>query len=102
MKQAIRTMTDTIIADPVVLREQGVRDVVVQVSYPAAGTDRKAHATVRPTDEVGRQVLVLYQDPQSPDYSYNFDWRLYGGQRVAAGPFEETADFIYLDEIPRE
>ena len=35
-------------------------------------------------------------------YSYSFDWRLYGGRRVEAGPFEDTADFIYLDEIPEE
>ncbi len=89
-------------ADPEVLREQGVRDVVVEVRYPAAGVERVATATVRPEDEVGRQVLVLYQDPQSPGYSYSFDWRLYGGRRVTAGPFEDTADYIYLDEIPRE
>jgi len=88
-------------ADPEVLREQGVRDVVVEVRYPAAGVERTAHATVRPEDEVGRQVLVLYQDPQSPGYSYSFDWRLYGGRRIAAGPVEGTADYIYLGEIPR-
>jgi hypothetical protein len=89
-------------ADPAVLREQGVRDVVVEVRYPAGGVQRVATATLRPDDEVGRQVLVLYQDPQSPGYSYSFDWRMYGGRRVAAGPFEDTADYIYLDEIPRE
>jgi hypothetical protein len=88
-------------ADPEVLREQGVRDVVVEVRYPAGDGERTAHATVRPSDEVGRQVLVLYQDPQSPGYSYSFDWRLYGGRRVEAGPFDDTADYIYLDEIPR-
>jgi hypothetical protein len=88
-------------ADPEVLKEQGVRDVVVEVRYPAAGVERTAHATVRPEDGVGRQVLVLYQDPQSPGYSYSFDWRMYGGRRVPAGPFEDTADYIYLDEIPR-
>ncbi|PWB73323.1 MAG: hypothetical protein C3F15_09865 [Holophagae bacterium] len=88
-------------ADPEVLREQGVRDVVVEVRYPAAGVERTATATVRPEDEVGRQVLVLYQDPQAPGYRYSFDWRMYGGRRVSAGPFEDTADYIYLDEIPR-
>jgi len=89
-------------ADPGVLKEQGVRDVVVEVRYPAAGIERTANATVRPEEGVGSEVLVLYQDPQSPGYSYSFDWRLYGGRRVSAGPFEETADYIYLDEIPRE
>jgi hypothetical protein len=98
----LRPREVTLEADPVVLREQGVRDVVVEVAYPAAGAERKAHATVRPSDEVGRHVLTLYQDPQSPDYSYSFDWRMYGGRRVEAGPFEDTADYIYLDEIPRE
>jgi len=91
----------TLEADPVVLREQGIRDVVVQVLYQAGDTERKAHATVRPSEEVGRKVLTLYQDPQSPDYTYSFDWRLYGGRRVKAGPFDDTADYIYLDEIPR-
>jgi tetratricopeptide (TPR) repeat protein len=89
-------------ADPEVLREQGVRDVVVEVTYQAGDAERTAHATVRPSDEVGRQKLVLYQDPQRPGYSYSFDWRLYGGRRVSAGPFEDTADYIYLDEIPRQ
>jgi len=88
-------------ADPGVLKEQGVRDVVVEVRYPAAGVERTANATVRPEEGVGSEVLMLYQDPQSPGYSYSFDWRLYGGRRVSAGPFEDTADYIYLDEIPR-
>ncbi|HSL17300.1 MAG TPA: hypothetical protein VLB51_05275 [Methylomirabilota bacterium] len=87
-------------ADPGLLREQGVRDVVVEVRYPAGDVERIAHATVRPSDETGQQRLVLYQDPQRPEYSYSFDWRLYGGRRVEAGPFTDTADFIYLDEIP--
>jgi hypothetical protein len=88
-------------ADPDLLREQGVRDVVVEVVYPAGEAERKAHATIRPADEIGQQSLVLYQDPQQPDYSYSFDWRLWGGRRVEAGPFDDTADFIYLDEIPQ-
>jgi tetratricopeptide (TPR) repeat protein len=89
-------------ADPGFLEEQGVRDVVVEVSYDAAGTERRAHATVRTRAETGEQRLVLYQDPQVPDYRYSFTWRLRGGQRVSAGPFTDTADYVYLDEIPRE
>jgi hypothetical protein len=102
LEPPLRPREVTLEADPELLREQGVRDVVVEVRYPAGDAERTAHATVRPSDEVGRQVLVLYQDPQRPGYSYSFDWRLYGGRRVSAGPFEDTADYIYLDEIPRE
>jgi len=89
-------------ADPGFLEEQGVRDVVVEVSYDAAGTERRAHATVRTRAETGEHRLVLYQDPQHPDYRYSFTWRLRGGSRVSAGPFTDTADYVYLDEIPRE
>jgi hypothetical protein len=88
-------------ADPVLLREQGVRAVVVQVSYNANGTQRTAHATIRPSAEIGSETLVLYQDPQQPEYSYSFDWRLYGGEKRAAGPYDDMADFIFVDEIPR-
>jgi len=102
LEPPLRPRQLTLEADPVLLREQGVRDVVVEVRYPAGDTERKAHATVRPSDEVGRKVLTLYQDPQSPEYTYSFDWRMYGGRRVEAGPFDDTADYIYLDEIPRE
>jgi len=91
----------TLEADPVILREQGVRAVVVQVSYQAAGTERTAHATLRPSEEIGTRKLVLYQDPQHPDYTYSFDWRLYGGERATVGPLDDTADFIFVDEIPR-
>jgi len=101
LEPPLRPRQLTLEADPVVLREQGVRDVVVEVQYPAGDTVRKAHATVRPSEDVGQQVLTLYQDPQNPDYTYSFDWRMYGGQRIEAGPFEDTADYIYLDEIPR-
>ena len=86
--------------DPEVLREQGVRDVVVEVRYLAGEVERVAHATLRPRDEVGRQRLVLYQDPQQAEYSYRFDWRLYGGRRTEAGPYSDTGDYIYLDESP--
>jgi hypothetical protein len=89
-------------ADPGFLEEQGVRDVVVEVSYDAAGTERSAHATLRTRAETGEQRLVLYQDPQNPDYTYSFTWRLRGGTRVSAGPFTDTADYVYLDEIPEE
>jgi hypothetical protein len=101
LEPPLRPRELTLEADPELLRQQGVRDVVVEVRYPAGDTERLAHATVRPADEVGRQVLTLYQDPQSPGYTYSFDWRMFGGRRVEAGPFEDTADFIYLDEIPR-
>jgi hypothetical protein len=101
LEPPLRPRELTLEADPDLLREQGVRDVVLEIRYPAGDAERSAHATVRPSDEVGRQTVVLYQDPQHPDYTYSFDWRLFGGRRVAAGPFDDTADFIYLDEIPQ-
>jgi hypothetical protein len=101
LEPPLRPRELTLEADPVLLREQGVRDVVLEVTYPAGDVERSAHATVKPSDEIGRQTLVLYQDPQHPDYTYSFDWRLYGGRRVEAGPFEDTADTVYLDEIPQ-
>ncbi len=101
LEPPLRPRELTLEADPDLLREQGVRDVVLEIRYPAGDAERSAHATVRPSDEVGRQTVVLYQDPQHPDYTYSFDWRLFGGRRVEAGPFDDTADFIYLDEIPR-
>jgi hypothetical protein len=88
-------------ADPVLLREQGVRAVVVQVDYDAAGTSRTAHASIRPSSETGSHTVVLYQDPQQPEYTYSFDWRLYGGERMSAGPHDDISDFIFVDEIPR-
>jgi hypothetical protein len=89
-------------ADPDFLAEQGVRDVVVEVAYDAAGAERKAHATVRTGADVGEERLVLYQDPQQPEYRYSFTWRLRGGRRLSAGPFTDTADYVYLDEVPEE
>ncbi|HSL17301.1 MAG TPA: hypothetical protein VLB51_05280 [Methylomirabilota bacterium] len=88
-------------ADPTLLREQGVRAVVVQVSYDARGVERSSYASIRPTSETGSHQLVVYQDPQRPEYAYSFDWRLYGGQRRTVGPFTDVSDFIFVDEIPR-
>lgn len=88
-------------ADPVLLREQGVRAVVIQVEYDAGGVARTAHSSIRPSSDTGSHSLVLYQDPQKPDYTYSFDWRLYGGERTSAGPFDDISDFIFVDEIPR-
>ncbi|OFV79475.1 MAG: hypothetical protein A2Y78_05015 [Acidobacteria bacterium RBG_13_68_16] len=87
-------------ADPTFLQTQGVRDVVVEVHYRAGDADRIATATVRGSAPSGETRLLLYQDPQQPGYSYSYTWRLRGGDRRAAGPFNETADIIYLDEVP--
>jgi len=87
-------------ADPTFLQTQGVRDVVVEVRYRAADAERIATATVRAQAPSGETRLLLYQDPQHPGYSYSYTWRLRGGDRRAAGPFNETADIIYLDEVP--
>jgi tetratricopeptide (TPR) repeat protein len=87
-------------ADPTFLQTQGVRDVVVEVRYRAADAERIATATVRAQAPSGETRLLLYQDPQQPGYSYSYTWRLRGGDRRAAGPFKETADIIYLDEVP--
>jgi tetratricopeptide (TPR) repeat protein len=87
-------------ADPMYLQTQGVRDVVVEVHYRAGDADRIATATVRAAAPSGETRLQLYQDPQQPGYTYSYTWRLRGGDRRAAGPFTDTADIIYLDEVP--
>lgn len=88
-------------ADPEYLEARDVRDVVIEVRYDAGGVERAVHATVRPRGDVGETRLVLYQDPQQPEYTYSFTWRLRGGRRISVGPFTDTADFIYLDEVPQ-
>jgi hypothetical protein len=96
----LRPRTLILEADPAFLQAEGVRDVVLEVKYQAGGGERLATATVRAAAPSGETRVQLYQDPQQPGYTYSYTWRLRGGQRLTGGPFTESADIIYLDEIP--
>ena len=70
LEPPLRPRELTLEADPVLLREQGVRDVVLEVRYPAGDIERSAHATVKPSDEIGRQTLVQQLAPRRLDAQF--------------------------------
>ncbi|MFH1177478.1 MAG: hypothetical protein V1750_08730 [Acidobacteriota bacterium] len=101
LEPPLRPRALLLLSDPDFLREQGVRDVLAEIAYRAGSITRTATATVRSTAGTVETRLIIYQDPQAPAYTTTLTWRLAGGQRVVAGPTEEKADVIYLDELPR-
>jgi hypothetical protein len=101
LEPPLRPRTLLLLSDPDFLREQGVRDVLAEVSYQAGSITRTASATVRTATGAVETRLIIYQDPQVPAYRTTLTWRLAGGQKLVGGPSEERADVIYLDELPR-
>ncbi len=100
LQPPLRPRTLLLEADTEVLREAGVRHVTLDLHYDAAGIERRATATLKPSQLEGEKQLIMYQDPQHPEYQYILRWRFRGGRTVTSEPARSIEDILYLDEIP--
>lgn len=90
-----------IVGDRVVLKQRGVRAVVVEVSYPFFGERRSQTAIVRPEQESSgdepRLEITLPLGQQ--EYGYAITWQLEGGRRLTAKGVDSSG-IVFVDEVP--
>lgn len=100
LEPPLRPRTILLEADTEMLREAGVRHVTLDLRYDAGGVERRATTTLKPSQLEGERRLVIYQQPDHPEYRYALHWRFRGGRTVASELLQSSDGILYLDEIP--
>lgn len=84
--------------DQEALRRAGVRAVTATLTWDVLGHRERRLATVRPGQLPRIVPVVLSRD--DPSLSVSLAWHLAGGRKVTAGPWRESSEIVFVDEIP--
>ncbi len=84
--------------DQEALRRAGVRAVTATLAWDVLGHRQRRTATVRPGQLPRIVPVVLSRD--DPQLSVSLTWHLAGGRKVTAGPWQESSEIVFVDEIP--
>ena len=93
-----------IVGDRAVLKQRGVRAVIVEVSYPFFGERRTQTVVVRPDQEssaespTSRSAEITLPLGQQ-EYGYVITWQLEGNRRLTAKG-TDTGGIVFIDEVP--
>ncbi len=90
-----------VVGDSAALARQGVRAVVVQVTYPFFNGPRQHQMIVRVAAPVTDHEVEILLPRNEFGYDYNVTWQLEGGRRRTAHG-HDSSGLIFIDEVPEE
>jgi hypothetical protein len=94
-----------IVGDRALLKQRGVRAVVVEVSYPFFSERRTQTVVVRPDQEAAADAasaeprIEITQPLGQQEYSYVITWQLEGNRRLTAKG-TDTGGIVFIDDVP--
>lgn len=93
--------TVQVVGDSAALARQGVRAVVVDVSYPFFDRPRRHQMIVRVAAPASDHQVEILLPRNEFGYDYNVAWQLEGGRRRTAHG-HDSSGLIFIDELPEE
>lgn len=81
------------------LKEKGVRAVIVQIAYPFFGEQRKERVTIRPADDLTQKGLEITLPAEEENIAYAITWVMSDGRRIQHEGVDNFG-LIFIDEFP--
>jgi hypothetical protein len=89
------------VADSQALEDANVRVVRVTLTSLLEGERKAVPVTLVPSRGELSKTAQLLVDPDQPQYEYEIEWVLKGGDRLSSGVRTSTDDLLFVDEIPQ-
>jgi len=92
--------TISIEGDPDILAEAGVRYAKLDFRYTIFGKQKEKKLTVKTRAGSFPQTFTYIAEVGNFDYTYDLTWVLRGGTKLEVKDATESAEVIYVDELP--
>lgn len=89
-------------ADPVMLKEAGIRLATVKFYYNYGAGEKEEQVTIKGSQEVPADLAEFMLERGKYDYEYEIVWRLFGNKTISTGRKKSSDTLIYVDEIPED
>ncbi len=87
--------------DPGILEDEGVRYAKLDFRYTIFGEPKRKQLTIRTRAGSFPQTFDYIAEVGNFDYTYDLTWVLRGGTTLEAKDVTESAEVIYVDELPQ-
>lgn len=88
--------------DPEVLADEGVRYAKLDFRYTIFGHPKQKKLTIRTRAAAFPQTFTYIAQADDLDYTYDLTWVLRGGKKLELKDATESAEVIYVDELPEQ
>jgi hypothetical protein len=86
--------------DPAILEDAGVRYAKLDFRYTIFGEPKRKQLTIRTREGSFPQTFTYIAEVGNFDYTYDLTWVLRGGKQLEVKDATESAEVIYVDELP--
>ena len=86
--------------DPELLADEGVRYAKLDFRYTIFGQPKSKKLTIRTRATDFPKTFDYIAEVGNFDYTYDLTWTLRGGKKREAKNVTESAEVIYVDELP--
>jgi len=88
--------------DPDILADEGVRYAKLDFRYTIFGEPKQKKLTIRTRAGAFPQTFTYIAEVGNFDYTYDLTWVLRGGKKLELKDATESAEVIYVDELPEQ
>jgi hypothetical protein len=87
-----------VIGDQAILKENGIRSVIVELSYNFFGEIRKSKLVIVTSEPVSDKFFEITQPLNEYEYNYSIKWIKQDGQQINKN-FTDNAGIIFIDNL---
>jgi hypothetical protein len=87
-----------VIGDQAILKENGIRSVIVELSYNFFGEIRKSKLVIMTSEPVSDKFFEITQPLNEYEYNYSIKWIKQDGQQINKN-FTDSSGIIFIDNL---